>query len=252
MCCASCGIAEVDEIKLKECDDCDLVQYCSDNCQKNHLPQHKKECKKRAAELRDELFFQPPESIASYLGLDESIEFLKECYAHGEIREEDLAAALRAYQAAVDAMKSPQSEEAEIAELNSEQVVELSDEQKHRDEILFKQPESSHMGDCPICLLPLSLNHDGSAKQSCCGKLICRGCSQANKIREWKESLEQRCPFCRQKHPETQAEADTNNMKRAEANDPVAIRDMGVKCENKGDYVTAFEYFTKSAHHRLS
>ena len=29
-CCASCGIAEVDEIKLKKCDDCDLVKYCSE------------------------------------------------------------------------------------------------------------------------------------------------------------------------------------------------------------------------------
>ena len=26
LCCASCGIAELDEIKLKECDDCDLVK----------------------------------------------------------------------------------------------------------------------------------------------------------------------------------------------------------------------------------
>ena len=25
-CCASCGIAEVDNVKLKQCDDCDLVR----------------------------------------------------------------------------------------------------------------------------------------------------------------------------------------------------------------------------------
>ena len=25
-CCASCGIAEIDDIKLKDCDDCDLVK----------------------------------------------------------------------------------------------------------------------------------------------------------------------------------------------------------------------------------
>ncbi len=37
MCCASCGIAEVDEIKLKICDDCDLVRYCSDACRQDHL-----------------------------------------------------------------------------------------------------------------------------------------------------------------------------------------------------------------------
>ena len=44
--CASCGIAGVDDIKLKDCDDCDLVKYCSVKCQKDHRPKHKKECKK--------------------------------------------------------------------------------------------------------------------------------------------------------------------------------------------------------------
>ena len=78
--CASCGIAEVDVVKLKECDGCDLVSYCGDACQELHRPEHAGKCKKRAAELRDEL--------------------------------------------------------------------------------LFKQPESSHMGDCPICCLPLSLNKE--------------------------------------------------------------------------------------------
>eukprot|EP00985_Skeletonema_marinoi_P022217 scaffold14081_cov66-Skeletonema_marinoi.AAC.1 len=52
-CCASCGIAEVDELKLTECTDCDLVKYCSDACQHDHKLQHEEACKKRAAELRD-------------------------------------------------------------------------------------------------------------------------------------------------------------------------------------------------------
>ena len=39
---------------------CKLVKYCSVDCQKNHRPRHKKECKKRAIEIRDnELFTQP-------------------------------------------------------------------------------------------------------------------------------------------------------------------------------------------------
>lgn len=38
-----------------------MVKYCSVTCQKSHRPTHKKECKKRAAELHDEaLFKQPP------------------------------------------------------------------------------------------------------------------------------------------------------------------------------------------------
>ena len=60
--CAACGIAEVDDIKLKECAACDLVRYCSDKCQKDHQPQHKIACKKRVAELSDEILFKQPES----------------------------------------------------------------------------------------------------------------------------------------------------------------------------------------------
>ena len=97
MCCASCGVAEVDDVNLKECNGCDLVNYCSDACQELHRPEHETVCKERAAELRDE--------------------------------------------------------------------------------ILFKQPEGSHLGDCPICCLPLSLNMNENMLQTCCSKLICNGCS---------------------------------------------------------------------------
>jgi tetratricopeptide (TPR) repeat protein len=64
--CASCGIAAVDDIKLKFCDDCDLVKYCSDECQENHMEQHKEECKRRKTELRDKQLFEQPD--ISYLG----------------------------------------------------------------------------------------------------------------------------------------------------------------------------------------
>ena len=62
MCCASCGVAEVDDIKLKECDACDLVRYCSDKCQQDHRPYHDASCKERATELREEVLFRQPES----------------------------------------------------------------------------------------------------------------------------------------------------------------------------------------------
>ncbi len=65
LCCASCGRAEVDDVKLKICTACKLVKYCSVACQKNHRPQHKKACKKRAAEIRDDRLFTQNES---YLG----------------------------------------------------------------------------------------------------------------------------------------------------------------------------------------
>jgi len=59
--CANCGKGEEAGIKLKACTACKLVKYCGRDCQIAHRPQHKKECKKRAAELHDEkLFEQPP------------------------------------------------------------------------------------------------------------------------------------------------------------------------------------------------
>lgn len=65
--CASCGIAEVDAIKLMTCTACKLVRYCSVACQKHHRPQHKRACKKRMAELRDDLLFaQPNDSCYGY------------------------------------------------------------------------------------------------------------------------------------------------------------------------------------------
>ena len=56
ICCASCGIAEVDDVKLKPCDGCDLVKYCSDTCKEDHRLQHETLCRERAAELRDEIY----------------------------------------------------------------------------------------------------------------------------------------------------------------------------------------------------
>jgi len=56
--CANCG---KEDNNLKTCTSCKLVKYCNRECQIAHRPQHKKECKKRAAELHDEeLFKQPP------------------------------------------------------------------------------------------------------------------------------------------------------------------------------------------------
>ena len=167
MFCASCGTAGGDGIKLKKCTACHLVKYCSVKCQKDHRSKHKKECKKRAAELRDEL--------------------------------------------------------------------------------LFKQPESSHLGDCPICCLPLPVDPKKSELMPCCCKRICDGCDLANTTREAEGRHEHRCPFCRKVAPETVEEYSKLFMKRTEANDPVAICYVGKVKYHEGDYKSAFEYFTRSA-----
>jgi len=161
------GVAEVDGVKLKKFDACDLVKYCSNECRKYHKSQHAEACEKRAAELRDE--------------------------------------------------------------------------------ILFKQPESNHLGDCPICFLPLPIGPKKSTLMVCCSTIVCGGCCHANLTREIEESLFPSCPFCRHPPPESQEEVMKNIMKRVEANDPVALWKMGRERYEEGDYNGAFQYWTKAA-----
>ena len=167
--CASRGIAQVDEIKLKTCTACELVRYCSVECQKNHWPHHKRACKKRMAELRDE--------------------------------------------------------------------------------ILFRQPESRNLGDCPICCLPLPIDTKKSGLMGCCSKMICNGCHHANQIRQLGLLIPQEpsCAFCREPLPTTKEGFDAMVMKRIEKNDPVAMRCMGGMRRDDGHYKSAFKYWTKAA-----
>jgi tetratricopeptide (TPR) repeat protein len=165
--CANCGKSAVDNVKLKICTACKLVKYCSVDCQKNHRPQHKKACKKRAAEIRDDR--------------------------------------------------------------------------------LFTQPDESYLGECPICCLPLPIDTEKSMINSCCCKRICLGCDYANALREFEQGLERKCPYCRELKQITDEEIDQNHMKRAKANDPVALFNIGVKHYKEGDYEVALEYYTKAA-----
>ena len=59
--CANCGIAGVDDVKLKECTDCDLVKYCGDKCCDEHRKEHEEECKNRKTLLHDRELFEQPE-----------------------------------------------------------------------------------------------------------------------------------------------------------------------------------------------
>ena len=118
---------------------------------------------------------------------------------------------------------------------------------KLRDEILFKQPESSHLGDCPICCLPLPIDPSKSAFYTCCSKHICQGCHLVNQKRERDQRLQCKCPFCRKALPKTMDESKKRLMKRIEVNDPVAMRNMGAFREMEGDYKAAFDYWTRAA-----
>ena len=56
--CANCGKAGGDGVKLRNCTACLLVKYCGVDCQRAHRKKHKKACKKRASELKDERLYR--------------------------------------------------------------------------------------------------------------------------------------------------------------------------------------------------
>ena len=167
LCCASCGIVGGDDIKLMDCGGCDLVKYCSDACQEDNRPRHEEECKKREAELYDEL--------------------------------------------------------------------------------LFRQPEGNYYGDCPICRVPLSIDTSKSMLSSCCSKIICKGCDYTMQLRELEGGLRNKCPFCPTDMPDTEEAVNEQVMKRVESNDPVAMRYMGMKRYDEGDYNAAFRILDKGS-----
>ena len=115
------------------------------------------------------------------------------------------------------------------------------------DEILFKQPDGNHHGDCPICCLPLPSNPRQFNLMNCCGKHICQGCSIANQKREIEGRLEAKCPFCRSAVCRTQEENIALTMKRIEVNDAGAMCQMGSISYETGDKTAALEYWTKAA-----
>jgi hypothetical protein len=166
VCCANCGAAEVDDIKLEECDGCDLVKYCGDKCRDDHREQHEEECKNRRVLLHDRK--------------------------------------------------------------------------------LFTQPDGSYLGECPLCFLPMPIDPLKSMFWTCCSETVCMGCIYANcKSNLHDEIKARRCPFCRE--VADKEESRKRMMKRVEANDPVALCQMGGERYDEGDYVAAFEYWAKAA-----
>ena len=109
-----------------------------------------------------------------------------------------------------------------------------------RDKDLFAQPDGSHLGECPICFLPLSLDITKSSFHSCCCKLVCNGCIYADKISSGKNN----CPFCREPTVNGEEENIKRVMKRVKVNDPAALNYMGRRRYQEGDYDKAAKYWT--------
>ena len=169
--CANCGKGEEDSGNLKACTACKLVKYCNRECQIAHRSKHKKECRKRAAELRDiELFKQPPPAE-----------------------------------------------------------------------------------DCPICFLRIPFLNSGWRYFSCCGKVICSGCSHAPVYDNQGNVVDnEKCPFCRTPKPTSDEEMIERYKKRMDANDPIATFNVGKyyadgKYGYPQDHSKAFKHWRRAA-----
>ena len=89
------------------------------------------------------------------------------------------------------------------------------------DDELFKEPPPRE--ECPICMLTLPIHTTEQRYQPCCGKILCTGCIYA----AFQADNRRLCPFCRIPEANSEGEALLRIKKRAEANDAVAIHQLG-------------------------
>ena len=199
-CCANCDKVEIDDIKLKPCDKCDLVKYCNDECQEEHREVHDGSYKRCAEEFAC-MTTTNTNNVENVLDdMHKKLQFLK---------------------AALEFLR--------------------------REEILFKQPESSYLGDCPICCLPIPFQGDRHTMFNCCCKIICAGCVLANLYLSQKDPSKSRCPFCRKvimRNDDVEIESLQEGMK---ANDSAATFYLAHAFFKRGDYSNAVKHLSKSA-----
>ena len=89
------------------------------------------------------------------------------------------------------------------------------------DEALFKElPERE---ECPLCFLPRPIKPSEQAYFSCCGKIICAGCT----FTSYTTDSRRLCPYCRGRQRISEREAIERLKKRAEVDDAVAINYLG-------------------------
>ena len=120
------------------------------------------------------------------------------------------------------------------------------------DEKLFKQPPPEKE-DCPICFQRMPTLSSGSRYQSCCGKVICSGCSHAPLYDNQGNKVDnQKCPFCRTPTSDTDEVMMERIQKRIEAEDSIAIHNIGSwyrdgKYGLPQDHKKALEFYHRSA-----
>ena len=120
------------------------------------------------------------------------------------------------------------------------------------DEALFKDPPPPE--DCPICFLPL-LNTVQTTFKSCCGKVICDGCTFAVIDGDYERGKKKEdiglCPFCRLPAPHSDEEEVARVKKLMENGNAVAYNQLagfydGGLMGLPQDYTKANELYLKA------
>ena len=88
---------------------------------------------------------------------------------------------------------------------------------------------------------------------------MCNGCIYANLLRETEARLPPSCPFCRTPEPTSDEEGSQLAMKRAAANDPIVVCNVGMGHFRVGNFAAAIDVFKMAAelghmpsHHHLA
>jgi len=97
------------------------------------------------------------------------------------------------------------------------------------DDKLFQDPPPKE--DCPICMLPMPFSNGsyvGKIFMSCCGKMLCIGCSKAEDDEIDKGNLKDWCSLCRVPLPDSDKENVKRLRKRMKLNDAEAYLQLGL------------------------
>ena len=244
--CAACGKSGD---HLKACTACRLVKYCNRNCQISHRPKHKKECRKRAAELKHAKDIS--EGISNVL-------------ISGQKRMRQRAAEL---QRSMDNRTNVKNISEGIGSINisdslsasttaADKKASTSYEQNFiSDDKLFQDPVAPKL-ECPICTLPMpyaaSIWKGETIYQPCCGKMLCLGCVAASYEEMKKGNMKNGCTFCRLPINITDKERLKRLEKRMKLNDAEAVYLMALFYNNGSfglskDSVKAIELWNKAA-----
>jgi len=186
--CAACGKSGDN---LKTCISCKQVKYCNRECQISHRPKHKKECRKRAAELKH----TGDNNNKSNRNVDK---ILSEGISNVNISETSTNAGDKKVSTSCEQKTEQNNNGNSNVDTEATTNEDLS-RATISDEELFKDPPPKE--ECPICMQPVpfhpSICNINYSYQACCGKVICSGC-MATAAKEMAQGrMKPCCPFCR-------------------------------------------------------